>query len=89
MECSKLQINAIWTFKTLFLRWSASIKCLNQIYQINYFNLETAEAEARKKNTPTHLDVQLEENVNIVVAQAKAEGMEEARNVEDAIAVLG
>ncbi|PIK33897.1 putative coiled-coil domain-containing protein [Apostichopus japonicus] len=55
----------------------------------NQIAAQKAEAEARKKNTPTHLDVQLEENVNIVVAQAKAEGMEEARNVEDAIAVLG
>lgn len=54
----------------------------------NRLAAEKAEAAARKAKVQTHLDTKLEENVNIAAAQAKAEGIEEARNVEDAIAVL-
>lgn len=54
----------------------------------NRLAAEKAEAAARKAKVQTHLDTKLEENVNIAAAEAKAEGIEEARNVEDAIAVL-
>lgn len=54
----------------------------------NRLAAEKAEAAACKAKVQTHLDTKLEENVNIAAAEAKAEGIEEARNVEDAIAVL-
>lgn len=54
----------------------------------NQLAAQQAEAAARKQNSQSHLDGKLEENVNIAAAKAQAEGIEEARNVEDAIAVL-